>query len=85
MTKRTPPRFLYLDLNKRCNLRCQHCYRWQTNDDDRSNYLTLEQREGLITEFAERVFAAGLQNLKKFAATFWGIPAGRAAQAFTVT
>ena len=31
------------------------------------------------------VFAAGLQNLKKFAATFWGIPAGRAAQAFTVT
>ena len=32
-----------------------------------------------------RVFAAGLQNLKKFAATFWGIPAGRAAQAFTVT
>ena len=33
----------------------------------------------------DRVFAAGLQNLKKFAATFWGIPAGRAAQAFTVT
>ena len=48
-----PPRFLFLQLNQRCNLRCQHCVYWTLNDDDRAHYLSRDRRRELITELAE--------------------------------
>jgi len=40
-------------VNKRCNLKCQHCDFWQRNDDDLDNYLSIAGRSALIAEFAE--------------------------------
>jgi MoaA/NifB/PqqE/SkfB family radical SAM enzyme len=47
------PDFLFLQINKRCNLRCQHCDFWQLNDDDRPKYLSLDRRQDVMREFAE--------------------------------
>lgn len=46
-----PPRFLFLLMNKRCNLRCQHCEFWKNNDDDRASYLSRERRRDVLREF----------------------------------
>ena len=48
-----PPGFLFLQVNKRCNLRCQHCDFWKLNDDDRPNYLPVSRKLALISEFAK--------------------------------
>lgn len=48
----TPPRFLFIDINRRCNLQCQHCLYWKKDDSDRKNYLSIEQRNGIIAEFS---------------------------------
>lgn len=48
-----PPRFLYLKVNKRCNLRCQHCDFWMLDDDDSANYLPWERKREIMAEFAE--------------------------------
>jgi len=48
-----PLRFLFLQVNKRCNLKCQHCSFWQNNDDDRPNYLDREGKRRVIDEFAD--------------------------------
>ena len=48
-----PPDFLFLQTNKRCNLRCQHCDFWKLDDDDRPRYLSLERRREVLGEFAE--------------------------------
>jgi MoaA/NifB/PqqE/SkfB family radical SAM enzyme len=48
-----PPDFLFLLINKRCNLRCQHCDFWKLDDDDRPRYLSLERRREVLGEFAE--------------------------------
>jgi len=48
-----PPDFLFILINKRCNLRCQHCDFWQLNDDDRSLYLSPERRREVLGEFEE--------------------------------
>jgi MoaA/NifB/PqqE/SkfB family radical SAM enzyme len=47
-----PPEFLFIQINKRCNLRCQHCDFWRLNDDDRPRYLTIERRREVLGEFA---------------------------------
>lgn len=47
-----PPRFLFVQVNKRCNLRCQHCDFWMLDDDDRANYLSWERKRQVIAEFA---------------------------------
>jgi MoaA/NifB/PqqE/SkfB family radical SAM enzyme len=47
-----PPRFLFVQINKRCNLRCGHCNFWHENDDDRANYLTSEREREVLEEFA---------------------------------
>jgi MoaA/NifB/PqqE/SkfB family radical SAM enzyme len=39
-------------VNKRCNLKCQHCTFWQLNDDDRDNYLSWPRKRDIIGEFA---------------------------------
>jgi MoaA/NifB/PqqE/SkfB family radical SAM enzyme len=41
-----------MEVNKRCNLRCQHCDFWQRDDDDRANYLSLDRKRDILTEYA---------------------------------
>lgn len=48
-----PPRFLFVQVNKRCNLRCQHCDFWMLNDDDRPNYLPWARKREILEEFAQ--------------------------------
>jgi len=47
-----PPRFLYLQTNQRCNLRCQHCDFWKLNDDNKAYYLSSRRKRELLTEYA---------------------------------
>ncbi|MBN9583752.1 MAG: radical SAM protein [Afipia sp.] len=47
------PRFLFIEVNKRCNLKCQHCDFWLRTDDDRDRYLSVPGRSAVIAEFAE--------------------------------
>ncbi len=49
---RQPPRFLFVQVNKRCNLRCQHCDFWMLDDDDRPNYLSWPRKREILEEFA---------------------------------
>lgn len=53
MTMRLPPRFLFMEVNKRCNLRCTHCDFWLRDDDARHNYMPPYRRREVIQEFAE--------------------------------
>jgi MoaA/NifB/PqqE/SkfB family radical SAM enzyme len=48
-----PPRFLYLQVNKRCNLRCTHCDFWMRDDDGASDYLGGARLAEVIEEFSE--------------------------------
>ncbi len=47
-----PPRFVFMEINKRCNLRCTHCDFWQRNDADRDQYFQTEQKLGVLDELA---------------------------------
>lgn len=47
-----PPDYLFLQTNQRCNLRCLHCDFWKLSDDDKTGYLTREQRDAALLEFA---------------------------------
>ncbi|MDC7786857.1 radical SAM protein [Rhodoplanes sp. TEM] len=47
-----PPRFLFLLINSRCNLKCEHCSFWHTDDADRANYLDRAGRRRVLSEFA---------------------------------
>lgn len=47
-----PPRFLYLELNLRCNLKCEHCHFWQ-REDDFSKYPSFAWREMLLKTFQQ--------------------------------
>lgn len=53
MTPLPPPLFLFVHVNKRCNLRCQHCDFWKLDDHDKPNYLPWRRKEEIIAEFAE--------------------------------
>jgi MoaA/NifB/PqqE/SkfB family radical SAM enzyme len=46
-----PPRFLFVQVNKRCNLRCQHCDFWTLDDDDKPNYLSWPRKQEILREF----------------------------------
>jgi MoaA/NifB/PqqE/SkfB family radical SAM enzyme len=46
------PRFLFLSINKRCNLKCVHCSFWHDDDSDRANYLDRDGRRRVLSEFA---------------------------------
>jgi MoaA/NifB/PqqE/SkfB family radical SAM enzyme len=46
------PRFLFLQVNKRCNLRCQHCDFWMRKNEDVENYLAGQRLREVINEFA---------------------------------
>jgi sulfatase maturation enzyme AslB (radical SAM superfamily) len=47
-----PPRFLFMDINQRCNLRCKHCHYWRKDDANRNRYLSASRRHELLQEFA---------------------------------
>ena len=47
-----PPRFLFIDINQRCNFKCQHCQYWKKNDNDRGNYICIGRRNEIIDEFS---------------------------------
>ncbi len=47
-----PPRFLFIDINKRCNFKCQHCLYWKNDDSDKENYLSIQRRNEIIDEFS---------------------------------
>jgi MoaA/NifB/PqqE/SkfB family radical SAM enzyme len=47
-----PPRFLFVDVNQRCNLRCQHCMYWKTEQRDPSDLISIERRNDIVREFA---------------------------------
>ena len=48
-----PPRFLFVQVNKRCNLRCGHCDFWMRKDDDRPNYVLWPRQREILQEFSE--------------------------------
>lgn len=48
-----PPRFVFLSINKRCNLKCEHCSFWKDDDDDRDAYLSREGRRRVLRELHE--------------------------------
>jgi MoaA/NifB/PqqE/SkfB family radical SAM enzyme len=50
---RRPAQFLFVHVNKRCNLRCQHCAFWELDDKDKANYLPWERKRDILGEFAE--------------------------------
>ncbi len=50
--REAPPRFLFLDINQRCNLRCRHCHYWRKDDEDRAGYIPNSRRHELLREFA---------------------------------
>ena len=50
---RLPPRFLYLQVNKRCNLRCEHCDFWMRRDDGAEAWLGGARLSDVIEEFSE--------------------------------
>lgn len=48
-----PPTFLFLEINRRCNLRCNHCDFWKRDDKGRENYLRQEEIAQIFSEFAQ--------------------------------
>jgi len=52
MNSLPPPQFLFVQVNKRCNLRCEHCHFWKLNDADKGRYLQGERMQELLGEFA---------------------------------
>jgi len=48
-----PPRFLFVSVNRRCNLRCQHCMYWQASAEKTSGDISIARRHEIIGEFAE--------------------------------
>jgi MoaA/NifB/PqqE/SkfB family radical SAM enzyme len=49
---RPPPQFLFVHVNKRCNLRCRHCDFWRLGDDDKDRYLQGGRMREVLAEFA---------------------------------
>jgi len=47
-----PPRFVFMEVNKRCNLRCVHCDFWHRTDGDKANYLSPRAKEVILDDFA---------------------------------
>ena len=48
-----PPKYMLVQLNLTCNLRCQHCHLWRNKDLDRKTDRYATHRLQAIREFAE--------------------------------
>jgi len=49
---REPPKFLFVDINRHCNLKCKHCLYWLRKETVLPGDLTIERRGEIIAEFA---------------------------------
>ena len=49
----SPPQFLFIDINMRCNLRCQHCGYWKVKHGDPPGLISIERRDEILREFAD--------------------------------
>jgi MoaA/NifB/PqqE/SkfB family radical SAM enzyme len=47
-----PPRFLFLPVTRRCNLKCAHCRYWSLDGRDRETDLPLARRIEILEEFS---------------------------------
>ena len=48
-----PPRFLFVDINQHCNLKCQHCMYWTRQEVSLPSHLSVARRSEIILEFAQ--------------------------------
>jgi MoaA/NifB/PqqE/SkfB family radical SAM enzyme len=48
---RSPPHYIFIETNRRCNLKCGHCCYWHDTDADRANYLPLSRKLEILTKF----------------------------------
>lgn len=48
-----PPKFMFVQVNKRCNFHCTHCSYWKRNDDDKTGYLSEARMTELLQEYVE--------------------------------
>lgn len=48
---RSPPRYIFIETNRRCNLKCEHCCYWHESDADQANYLPLARKLDILAEF----------------------------------
>jgi len=48
-----PPRFLFVDVNRRCNMKCQHCMYWKAADENASADISIGRRSEILGEFAQ--------------------------------
>lgn len=46
-----PPKFLFLDTNLQCNLKCKTCMYWTRDEIVQPSHITVEQRNEIINEF----------------------------------
>jgi MoaA/NifB/PqqE/SkfB family radical SAM enzyme len=47
-----PPKFLFIEINRRCNLRCGHCHYWKADPGDRAGFISPGRRDEILGEFA---------------------------------
>jgi MoaA/NifB/PqqE/SkfB family radical SAM enzyme len=47
-----PPRFLFVDVNQRCNLKCRHCEYWKRGVVDGPDSLSIARRHEILNEFS---------------------------------
>lgn len=52
-TRNDVPKFLFMEVNKRCNLRCSHCDFWKRNDEKSHLYLSREQKRYILEDLYE--------------------------------
>ena len=48
-----PPKFLFLDTNLQCNLKCKHCMYWTRPEIALPTHITIERRAEIIDEFSQ--------------------------------
>jgi MoaA/NifB/PqqE/SkfB family radical SAM enzyme len=48
-----PPKFLFVDINQQCNLRCKHCMYWLREEVALPGHISIQRRSEIVAEFAE--------------------------------
>jgi MoaA/NifB/PqqE/SkfB family radical SAM enzyme len=48
-----PPKFLFVDVNQHCNLKCKHCMYWTRKEVALPDHLSVARRSEIILEFAQ--------------------------------
>ena len=48
-----PPRFLFVDINQHCNLKCRHCLYWTRKEVALPGHISVARRSEIILEFAQ--------------------------------